>query len=403
MRAGSAAMRKPMPRSAVAVFVFLAVCAGVRPVFAQTESEVRAADADQDGRFDHAELLALFLGADAEIKAMRAAGAPSADINALAEDRAEDVLTYRCGDCATVSFSLVLAFIQERTWARGVTRERIGWRTLAIRRFATDGADPRQVLPDKRPFIFSYKRDNEAADKDQVNLLGGIQFYKAVWALDPATEHFVTATPALEMEIDGGKKSHESSIEIALPLSYEYSRAGRARFAGFTTAVTPKFLTDRAFERRGWEVVVEGHIASTLLGNMGYTSWLGREPDTLSSSILSLYWRPSLRVETGRITNAAGNARLEALAEEGHYTRLVPRIVVVARPERWLPALSITADYFHRFDGPEGKSAGYGETRITYDLTAQRAFSIGLVITRGRRPPDFAPVDRILIGVGVLQ
>jgi hypothetical protein len=395
-------MRRLPPLSGL-VMVLLVLCTA-EMASAQTEETIRLYDANQDGRYDEVELTALFFDHDPEILQLRASGTPETALKKIARDRAVDVLTLRCDSCTIAPLADVLLFVEERAWALGVTRKRLGWSTLAFRRFVTDTADPRQLSPDKRPFIFSYKRDNAATDKDQVNILGGIQAYK--WLVNfgdvNIPRHFVSAAPGVELDIDGSKKPFESSIEFGVPLAYEYAREGRLAVSGFIASLTPKYLTDRDFERSGWEIVYEGSLNSLALGRMGYTTWLGRSNGP-SSAIFAIYWRPSFRLETREITDAAGNEKLAALAKEGKYTRPTPRLTAVGRFERWLPALTLNFDYFHRMNGPDDLTYGYGETRFTYDLTADRTFSFGLVITRGRKPPDFARTDRVLIGFGFLQ
>jgi hypothetical protein len=381
----------------------LIVLAGtVRAASAQTPEIIQAYDANGDLLYDQSELIALFLAEDGDIKAARAQNTPEEKLAAMAEDRAEDALTRACTvNCTTVTLAAVLGFLDDRAWGLGVTRQRIGWTGLEVRRFITDPADFK-ALPARSPAFFSYKRDNEAVDKDQVNVLGGVQIAKPQRAF--GSSHYLTVAPGLEMAIDGSKPANESSIEVVAPTTYEFVRTGLPAVAGAMLTVTPKYLTDRDFERSGWELTLEGSVTSTAAARMGYVSWLGRQPDGgLSTALLSVFWRPSVRLETGEITDAAGNPRLLVLMEEGRYTRVTPRLAVTARPERWLPALNFSLDYFHRFNGPEGKSAGYGEVRMIYDLTKDRALSFGVVVARGSKPPDFAPINQVLVGFGLLQ
>lgn len=388
--------------SVLGMAVFLVLAGAAQAAHAQTPEIIQTYDANGDRLYDRSELVALFLAEDAEIKAARAKKTSEATLTQTADDRAEDVLTRACTtNCTTVTLDSVLGFLDDRAWGLGVTRKRIGWRGLEIRRFVTDPADPKQ-LQSRSPAFFSYKRDNEAVDKDQVNFLGGVQIIKPQWAF--GSSHYLNVAPGVEMNIDGAKKANESSIDIVAPVTYEFVRTGLPAVAGVAVTATPKRLTDRDFERKGWELTVEGSVTSKAAARMGYTSFLWRKAGQgLSTAVLSVFWRPSVRLETGEITNAAGNAKLLVLMQEGRYTRVTPRLMVNARPERWLPALNLGVDYFHRFNGPGDKSAGYGEMRVIYDLTADRALSIGLVVARGRKPPDFAPISQVLIGFGLLQ
>lgn len=361
-------------------------------------------DKNTDRRLDRAELVEYFLVHDKVITELRKKGMGEPALRTEAELRADDALSYQCATCDSVSFESAGDYVRDNLRVTTPRKLKIGWRGLSFRRFATDPADPRQLSPDKRPALFSYKRDSQATDKDQVNWLGGVQLYRHVFDLTaaPVNEHFLTVVPAVEADIDGSKAANETSLEFALPITYEWERLRGAErvLAGLTLTFTPKRLTDRRFDREGWEFTTEASVSSVPFLRAGYSTPLADGPD---GAALLFYWKPALRLETGKITDAAGNAKLAVLAQEGTYSRIVPRITASARSERLLTGLSVGLDYFYRFHATDESDYDYGELRFTYDLTSDRSLSFGLVITRGHKPPDFVKTDRILVGFGFLQ
>jgi hypothetical protein len=134
----------------------------------------------------------------------------------------------------------------------------------------------------------------------------------------------------------------------------------------------------------------------------GYTTAIG-ESTSGGGAVALLFWKASVRFETGEISDAAGNSRLEVLQSEGQYVRVAPRLTATLRSERVLPGLSVGLDYFHRFRATRNADYSYGELRFIYDLTTDRSLSVGVVVTRGHKPTDFAKTDRVLIGFGFLQ
>lgn len=402
-------MTRFMSRAAALCCCIIALAATPRPAAAQDDTLVELLtmyDRDVDGRLDRAELTAFFLAHDKAIADLRAKHVDEPALRDEADLRADDALSYRCGSCMTVAIEQAAAFVRDSIRLTTPRRFRLGWKGLSFRRFATDPADPRQLGPDRRPALFSYKRDAHAKVPNQVNWLGGIQLFRLVRNIDQGSvpHHFVVLTPAVEADIDGSKPANETSLDFGVPVTYEWERGGgRKVVSGFSLTVTPKRLTDRDFEREGWELATELSTSSVPLLRMGYTTAVADDVTGGRGALLLVYWKPSLRIETGEITDAAGNTKLEVLQAEGRYSRVAPRLAATVRSERLLPGFTIGLDYFHRVRATRDADYGYGELRFIYDLNADRSLSVGMILTRGRKPPDFANTDRILIGFGFLQ
>ena len=109
-------------------------------------------------------------------------------------------------------------------------------------------------------------------------------------------------------------------------------------------------------------------------------------------------------VESGKVLDPAGNAKLQAIQQDGAYARVGPRVSATVRPAVVSKRLVLAVDYFHRF-GVAGKSvrAAYAESRAMFDVTPDGSVGLGVVYRRGHKPPDFAETNSILIGVGILQ
>lgn len=369
------------------------------------EQQLGRYDRNVDMRLDREELIAFFLANDKTIADMRAKRIEEARLREEAALRADDALSYKCGDCESVPLDRAAAFVRETIRTTSPRKFRLGWKGLSFRRFATDPADARQLGPDRRPTLFSYKRDTQAKDRDQVNWLGGLQLFRFIRNIDSGDvrHHFLIVTPGIEADIDGSKAANESSLDFAVPVTYEWERGARNHLvSGVAVTVTPKRLTDRGFDRKGWEVSTEVSATSLRLLRMGYTTAISESSEGRGAALL-LSWKPSLRFETGEITDAAGNSRLAVLQAEGTYFRVAPRLTATVRSERVLPGLSVGLDYFHRFRATTSADYSYGELRFVYDLTSDRSLSFGVVVTRGNKPPDFSKTDRILIGIGFLQ
>lgn len=368
--------------------------------------ELLAFDENADGRFDQEELERYFLAHDADIAKQRKDGASAEKQAELATDRAEDALSFPrgCEDgCDAIPIDAVLSFMEERLRVTmKPTDPTFGWKGLGFERSVTDTPNPRQPKT-TQPAIFSYRRDTKATDRDNLTFLGGVRLYKNTRILDPDAEtprNFLTIAPGVDLDVDGTKKPHENTIEAGVPLSYECvaPRESTSLFTGHTVTLTPKFGTDRAFDREVYAADLSWSFSSLRLLRAGYTR---RFPRSALRPRATLMWTPTLTLESGSVRDAAGNEDLEK--RKGTFLRLAPRIDLTFRPLAINSRVSVGLKYFHRFDLREDWDRPYGEASLNYDITPTGSVAFTVTHRRGRKPPDFKETDATLIGIGITK
>lgn len=367
-------------------------------------TDLAAFDDNGDGLYDHGELQRYFLAHDADIAKRRQEGASEEALTKVASERAEDALSFapECDDgCDVISLDTVVQFSQERLRVTTkVTDPKFGWKGLGFERSVTDTPNPRQTKT-AQPAIFSYRRDPNATDRDNVNIFGGARLYKNTWALDTAKatpRNFFTVSTGIDFDLDGTKKPHENTIDFGVPLAYEWVAPGDSTdvFTGHIVTLTPKFGTDRAFDREVYSVDLLWSFTSLRFLRAGY---LTRFPRSALRPKATLAWTPTMQFEFGDVSDPAGNTDLEA--RQGTFLRVAPRIDLTFRPIALHERVSLGIKYFYRFDLREDWQRPYGEATLAYDLTPTGSVGFTVVYRRGRKPPDFKENDTTLIGVGI--
>ena len=355
-------------------------------------------DKSNDGRLDAAELRAYFLEFDPEIVRARAEGEAEAKLQERANDLAVDALT-AFPTTISVTIKEASAFVNRRN--RMLQPDvKIGWRTLAFRRMVLDTADPRGSRI-RRPSVVSYIRNNEAADKDQINVWGGVQLFQYRRDFGLNKNHTLAVGVGIEAEVDGSKKSVDSTIEGGIPITYEWSSTGDSFLDSVAIGLTPKFGTDRAFNREVRELVL-GVAPGISTLKLGYLQPIIGNRESGFGAWLAMQWQAGLLLEQGHIADAAGNEKLARLAaSEPRYFRLTPTLSVALVPERLVPRLTLSSDYYQRFDETQDWSRGYSETRATYDLSKNIALTV--LYAAGHKPPDFAKTSKFIVGIGILK
>lgn len=352
--------------------------------------ELRPFDANNDGRLDRSELVRYRL---------RASASPSATERVQAEDFADDVLTATCPrQCVSAPLLDIVVSLQEevrRTEVAATKKRRIGWRGLGFSRDVVDNPNPRSDKL-KAPLIFSYRRDNRNDDPNQLNLLGAIQLASA--GTDLGNRFEVNVTPGVDADIDGAKKANQSSLTFGVPVFLGWVGRG-TELDMISLALTPKYGTDRRLDREVYEVSATFSFTSEPLA-AGFFS-----PDPVRNEQgklppLLFSWTPSAAIEYGKISDAAGNADLEALAARGNYLRLAPRARLVFRPAAISENLRLTADGTLRFESGE-RAKGYLESRVSYDLLLDGTLQFTVVHRTGSKPPAFTHLHEFLVGIGV--
>jgi hypothetical protein len=383
---------------------FLLVCLVALPLRADVITDLAAFDENGDGLFDQAELQRYFLAHDPDIEKQRKDGASEATLAQAALDRADDALTFLpCGGqaCVAITLDTVLEFAQEHLRVSvKATDPKFGWKGLGFERSVTDTPNPRQTKT-AQPAIFSYRRDENATDRDSVNIFGGARLYKNTWAIDAKAStprNFFTLSTGIDFDLDGTKKAHENTIDVGVPLAYEWVAPGDSNglFTGHVLTLTPKFGTDRAFDREIYGVDLLWSFTSLRFLRAGY---LTRFPRTALRPRATIAWTPTVQLEFGDVADPAGNTDLEA--RKGTFLRVAPRVDITFRPIALHERVSLGIKYFHRFDLREDWQRPYGEATLGYDLTPTGSVAFTVAFRRGRKPPDFKDIDTTLIGIGI--
>jgi hypothetical protein len=357
-------------------------------------------DADGDARLDAAELAKYFEKHDPIVAKLREGGAGAKEMKQAIDDRVEDALTFK-GQATSISLDDAEAFVRQFWRATAVRKFKIGWTGLAFRRYLADPVDPREPDPDPKPTVFSYVRDDEADRKNQFSFLGGVQLWRKTWEFGKLKERVITIKPGIQGNVDGAKPTEKTTLSFKLPFDYIHVLDPAALIGSF--AVNASFVkkTDRSFDRNVTEVEMWATLSSQPLGRAGFVTRLAG--DARSGPAATFYWRPWVGLEAGKIHNAGGNKDLEALAAQGAYVRVVPRVSATLRPLVISDRLRFSADYFHRFGLNQSLNEAYFEGRALYDLTTSGNVALTVVWQRGHEPPDFGRTRRVLIGLGILQ
>jgi hypothetical protein len=370
--------------------LFVAAPLAIAQPAPDTFHDLVAFDANHDGRVNDPELTAYFL----------AHGATAAD----AAKHVVDVLTGAAGcdlGCADVSLAVAVRLIDNITLKEKKPSDKpVGWQGLKLKRSVTDAPDPRQAKSDF-PAIFAYKHDKETTDRDQFTFLGAVEFYRYTRSFgDPTTlPNSFAVTPGINLDVDGSKKKNENTIDFALPLAWSWVRKDTSFFESLSLAVAPKFTTDRGFNRRVYDVTTTFGFASQPFARAGFRTRFPSGPSVAPRVVV--YWAPAMLLETGRVADAAGNAKLEAL--KGSYVRAVASIQATLQPVFIDPRLSLGIRYFHRYTLEHSENSDYGEATAMFDLTPTGTVALTATYRRGRKPPAFEMNDTFLFGIGVKQ
>jgi hypothetical protein len=353
--------------------------------------ELRRFDTDRNGRLDRSELIQFRL---------RASNSPGVAERAEAEDFANDVLSATCPrNCSSALLLDVIVTLQDEVRRAEVAvarKRRIGWRGLGFSREVVDNPNPRADKL-KAPAVFSYRRDKQNEDDpDQLNLLGAIQLWST--GMDLGNRFELNFTPGVDADIDGGKEANESSLTFGAPVFVAWVGPG-TDLEMISLALSPKFGTDRRFDREVYEFSATFSFTSEpLAAGFFYPDPVRDAAGKLPPVLFS--WTPSLAVEYGKITDAGGNADLEAQAAGGSYLRMAPRARMVIRPTALSENLRLTADGIVRFDSGE-RAKAYLESRIAYDLVLDGTVQFTVLHRTGSKPPVFKHLNEFLVGIGI--
>ena len=282
---------------------------------------------------------------------------------------------------------------------------------LNIKRTQEDKSEPTAILSDRLslsrdvpdpqssvngpfhgPFVINIT-DDRKADKTSVGVYGTAS-YKVFESVGGGR-----LNASLSVDSAAGDKVEKSSVQLGLDY---FAYIGNAESANqISLALSPKYLTDRNFNREAYQITATASLRSDSFFTPGYYICPGSDGCQYETAPWVFYWVPSLGVEAGHVVDAAGNATLQQVAKEGTYSRLVPSVKAVYEPHWLSPKISFTAAYRQRYDLTQGWDRGYGELAFLYRFTPNAYFTT--MYRKGRKDTTFDPIDTIFFGIGVSQ
>lgn len=387
--------------TALLVVFFAAVSASQAQL---TQSLVVQSDLNRDGSLGVGELVSLFMAHDPEFQKATAQGFTFNVRRRWAEDWAIDVAT-ASPPATTVPVRDALRVIAglpsraQKLYVLAVAAERprqgaLLWKSFQVRRKLEDLYDPRG-WSEMRPAIFSYMRDEEAEDRDQFTFLGAVQFFSVPW--QSGSRNFFNFSPAVEMEILGAKPSNETSITFGSPIIWKTVRRSKV-LSSSILSLSPRFGTDRSFDRDVREIALGWTFASEVIRSRFTTLKMANDKPVLAFS-----WSPTVEVSTGKIEDAGGNEKLEALGVGKSYTRALIGLNMSLAPRQLSQKLVLTIDYALRYDFDESWTRDFLSVGIAGDVTKKGTVQLTIVYRRGRKPPAFEDIDQFLFALGVLK
>ena len=372
---------------AVVVAITILILVGP-PLCADTViAELQAFDRDHDGRLTEDELTAYLLATDADL---------GGDAK-KARDLADDLLTRNpCNECHSMRIVDLAAIVPKLKTEPPKTVKPCQW--LGFSRSLTDDIDPRQSETDV-PAVAAYQHDKHAEGRtDWYNFQGTADVVKCLLnGGDRQTKPDIYGVKfGIEFDVDGSKKKNENSIDFGVPLSWEHVRSSTATITDLEVAFSPKYSTDRGFDRRSYEAQVDLSARIPRI-SAGMLTWL--TVDAKGEPRATFFWKPTLSYEWADVQDAAGNADLLALKGVSH--RVALGVQVAFRPNALSKQLEFSVKATERRDLTNDLNRWYIEPLATYDLTPDGGIGLTAMYQHGRKPPAFSAKDAWLIGVGI--
>mgnify|MGYP001415253771 CR=1 FL=1 len=381
------------------LLAFLAI-SSAQAAESELQSQLQAHDTNRNQRLDAAELKRYALAHDPVIARLRDQDISETRLDKAADDFAEDALSALDEPADSISIEQAELFIRRvQEIADSELKDRpIGWKGLQLSRTLTDSSDPRQKKFNDRPLVLSYSHDdNRDGKKGSFVALGSITLNTWTWESGGAPWQL---KPGIDLDVDSGKDGNQSSVDLAVKLSRFWSRPN-SFFDSHALALTPKFRTDRDFDREAYEATIGWSFSSERMLRAGYMTWIGGTKSTPDDAYVKAYWVPELKLEAGNVEDAAGNEGLQAIEDSGSYTRIAPQASLTIYPPFLSPRLSVTFDYTYRHDFEESWDRKFWQAGANYNLS--KNVQLTLLYRTGRKAPDFADTDTVLFGVGLLQ
>lgn len=279
--------------------------------------------------------------------------------------------------------------------------EIIGSDKIIVGRKLADALDPRR-RESGVPFAISYT-DDRASGEDNFVAAGEITYVPSPRVRDGRSSLARVVLPTIGFDLSTSKPANESSISIGAPIRWFKSNQAppdQRLIDDWSWVVEPKYNTDRDFRRDAYELNFGATLSSKRLWRAGQNIEFGGDASKPGDE-WQFHWKPSLSMETGSVTDAGGNAKLALVEADGEYVRMAPNVAVKLRLPFSNARFSLAGSYTQRFDLTESWSRGLGTLSVLYDLSS----NVALTLTRrkGRKPPDFAETDDVLLGIGVQQ
>lgn len=362
-------------------------------------SDLKAADKDHDGWLDRDELANYFLKYDKEMLELSDSGIKEEKLMEKALDLADDALSIRPSNSTKITLEDALSYIKRRASLKAKEREIKLWRGFRISRTLTDESDPRKQTMDDRAFVIAYSYDKNRQDKKGLfMLLGTVTLFD--YAKDWSGGEF-QIKPGLDLDVDTSLEAVKDSVDVGLNFSlFWFNDNPDAILSSHVLSLTPKYRTDRNFNRTVYEAALTWSFASKQILRSGYNTWIGGGQKTPDDAWFRIYWKPQLGAEAGRVQDAAGSEALQQIKDEGSYIRLSAGGKITITPLILAPKLSASASYTIRWDIRERWNKYYFTAEVAYDISKNVQFTV--LYRKGAKPPFFMDIDAVLVGLGIL-
>lgn len=265
-----------------------------------------------------------------------------------------------------------------------------------VSRNLTDSTNPATPKKAKVPAVMTVVEDR-VKDKTTATVYGTLA-YNAYF--DPVA--WTRWDLSLAVDSSTADPVSKSSVTLAAPLTKSFANP-EGIVEGVDLSISPQFQTDRAFDRRAYQLIASASFLSTRLGRMGQFTCMPVIDCSSGENAIRFMWTPKLGYETGRVDDAGRNANLAIIKQQGTYSRLVPSVAVDVYPEALSDNLSFQLAYRHRYDLKEGWDRGYGEVSMLYAMNKDKTLFLVGTYRKGRKDLTFDPIDSVLLGFGYLQ
>ncbi|EAT58166.1 hypothetical protein [Chlorobium ferrooxidans] len=364
--------------------------------------DLNTLDRNNDGYLDKSELVEYFLKNDEVLVRLHNDGVSEGRLLDKADVLASDVITMWNSkeEKTKVTIDQFRDFINQRAENKAIEKDLpIGWPGLGFSRSLMDDVAPTGKKIDGRPFVLSYRYDNNLQNKK-----GALSVLGTVTLLDISKDYrggTIKINPGVDFDVDTAKEAMVSSIGFRLGLSHIWINSNSTLLTSHVLSLIPQYGTDRDFKRKVYEASLLWSFASKRIMKSGYNTWIGGKQTNPDDAILKVYWHPQFGLEAGSVGDTGGNLDLQKIKDNGSYIRLTAGGKISVTPLTISKRLITSIAYTNRWDLGEGWNKCYWTADAGYKIAKNVQFTVAY--QNGAKTPSFTDANVVLVGVGVTQ